>query len=65
MNETTYIINRTKLTSAFKSYMKAKKALINNGIDRKDFDIILGNYSAVNKMYRTAEYSEYQIERRQ
>ena len=64
MNETTYIIRRTQLNSGFRAYMKAKKALDNNMIDRKDFDIILGNYKAISKMYKTKEYFDYQEARR-
>ena len=64
MNETTYIIRRNKLNAGFRRYMKAKKALSNNQIDRKDFDLILGEYNALNKMYRTEEYINYQDERR-
>lgn len=64
MNEATYIIRRSKLNSGFRAYMKAKKALDNDKIDRKDFDIILGNYKALSKMYKTKEYFDYQEQRR-
>ena len=64
MNKTTYIIRRNKLNAGFRNMMKAKKALKNNQIDRKDFDLILGDYNALSKMYKTKEYYEYQDERR-
>jgi len=64
MNKTTYIIRRNKLNAGFRNMMKAKKALKNNQIDRKDFDLILGEYSALCKMYKTEEYINYQDERR-
>ena len=64
MNKTTYIIRRNKLNAGFRNMMKAKKALKNNQIDRKDFDLILGVYSALCKMYKTEEYINYQDERR-
>ena len=63
MNETTYIIRRNKLNAGFRNYTKAKKALSNNQIDRKDFDLILGEYNALVKMYKTDEYYEYKEER--
>lgn len=59
MNNTTYIIRRNKLNAGFRKYMKANKALKNDKIDRKDFDMILGEYNALCKMYQTEEYFTY------